>query len=272
MAMNDVDWANIFAALGGSAPQGQSSGHTSGQSSTTPGQAGPSGQASAGGQQPLASPRSEHGVDWAQQRHTHSTSSSFSIAHDPPRGIGTASDLELGYFWPHHGPHPAQHAHPQDHHAAQWPSAPGSTSSASAKAAASTAAAGTSGTTSAGVPPAPPTTPANTRAARTRTRSSVSVHTASTSGSGSNTPPGPTPALTPIAPAPPGSVSRRNSTVNTPAAEEEDVEDKRVRNTLACECPSSFIQPLPLTCPRMRAHEHAEQPLYFSLIKIWGLR
>lgn len=205
MAMNDVDWANIFAALGGSAPAGPQQQHP----------------------QPLTSPSSEHG-EWpaaaaaAGVRHTHSTSSSFSIAHDPPRGIGT-SDVDLGFYWPqstHHGAHPPPHPH---HQGGEWPSAPGSTSS-------STAAANPA------PPPPPPTTPAApaaTRAsARTRTRSAAS-NSAST-GSGSNTPPGLTPALTPIAPAPPGN-SRRGSTVNTPAVEEEDVEDKRVRNTLACE-------------------------------------
>lgn len=210
--MNDVDWANIFAALGGSAPAGQHPQHP----------------------QPLTSPSSEHG-EWpaaaaAGVRHTHSTSSSFSIAHDPPRGIGT-SDVDLGFYWPqstHHGAHPHPH-HPQQGQQGEWPSAPGSTSSSTAPA-------------NPAPPPPPPTTPAApaaTRAsARTRTRSAAS--TSASTGSGSNTPPGLTPALTPIAPAPPGN-SRRGSTVNTPAAEEEDVEDKRVRNTLACELTWPFL-------------------------------
>lgn len=217
--MNDVDWANIFAALGGSAPAGQQH---------------------AQGQHPLTSPSSEHGAEWAPStvpRHTHSTSSSFSIAHDPPRGIGTASasDMDLGFYWPqstHHGAHgPHPHPHPHAQHHGEWPSAPGSNASST------NAAPPTTAQSNPAPPPPPPTTPAPTRAAaRTRTRSAASTHTAGT-GSGSNTPPGLTPALTPIAPAPPGN-SRRGSTVNTPAAEEEDVEDKRVRNTLACECQS----------------------------------
>ncbi|EJT47949.1 hypothetical protein A1Q1_03184 [Trichosporon asahii var. asahii CBS 2479] len=210
MAMNDVDWANIFAALGGSAPAGQ--------------------QSHPQAQHPLTSPSSEEWPPAAGVRHTHSTSSSFSIAHDPPRGIGTAADIDLGFYWPqstHHGQaHPPPHPHPHAQQHGEWPSAPGSTTSSTNAAPPTTAASNPA------PPPPPPTTPATTRAAaRTRTRSAASTHTAST-GSGSNTPPAITPALTPIAPAPPGN-SRRGSTVNTPAAEEEDVEDKRVRNTLA---------------------------------------